>query len=31
VSVLINEVARPGMLAAVATVAVGGAGGFLLY
>jgi putative peptidoglycan lipid II flippase len=31
VSVLIDHVARPGMLAAVATVAIGGAGGLLLY
>jgi putative peptidoglycan lipid II flippase len=31
VSVLINNVARPGMLAAVATVVIGGAGGLLLY
>jgi putative peptidoglycan lipid II flippase len=31
VSVLIDVVARPGMLAAVATVAIGGAGGLLLY
>ena len=31
VSVLIGAVARPGMLAAVATVAIGGSGGLLLY
>jgi putative peptidoglycan lipid II flippase len=31
VSALIDDVIRPGMLAAVATVAIGGAGGLLLY
>jgi putative peptidoglycan lipid II flippase len=31
VTVLVDTVARPGMLAALATVAVGGAGGLLLY